>query len=92
MSQNFTCAVRSDCDCDAGLSAEFTDCQGEQGVPGADGVAGIAGVQTYFGSYNDPNGFVEGNIGDFYKNSDSGTAGYGLLFTKTTQGGTTGWI
>jgi hypothetical protein len=90
MSDNFTCATRSDCDCSAGLSAEFSDCQGTPGPAGEPGEPGLPGVQTYFGS-GDPNGFVEGNQGDFYKDSDSGSATYGQLWTKTTQSGTTGW-
>lgn len=92
MSQNFSCSVRVDCDCDADLSAEFTDCQGAPGPAGSPGAPGLPGVQTYFGSYDDPNGFVEGNIGDFFKNSDESSDSFGLLFTKTTQGGTTGWL
>ena len=89
---NFTCSQISTCDCLAGLSAELADCQGPAGAAGATGEPGLPGVQTYFGSYDDPNGFVEGNIGDFFKNSDESSAGYGQLWTKSTQGGTTGWV
>jgi hypothetical protein len=58
---------------------------GADGEAGADGARG-AGMVTNLGVLDDPNGFITGNKGDAYKNTDSG-----LLWFKTTQGGNTGW-